>query len=292
MVGYLHKLEWELCTDLNEGPDLRSTVPVSMIAGILAQKYRSYNARRFWRVDRNGFPEWSRSKAGGTDNIFAQFLTNSCFYFLTVLCLFAPRRYFKIILEVDSLFLTGDEWRSHVQKLADDWSAFNLLSTVILAAAVSYLSVQDLGPVATIAVLISILGALGSVLAGLYCLAYYRTYTPEVDSTNITDADRYSGNLTDHGKNRPKYFAIILSLPEVFLVWSIVSFTVTTLAFNFGKANQPTPGGSFGILGVLIVVAVGFGLVIFALWYMWGQGSLMSRVRRTFSMKKTVETTV
>lgn len=38
MVGYLHKLEWELCTDLNEGPDLRSTVPVSMIAGILAQK--------------------------------------------------------------------------------------------------------------------------------------------------------------------------------------------------------------------------------------------------------------
>jgi hypothetical protein len=38
MVEYLRKLEWELFTDLNEGPKLRSTVPVSLISGILAQK--------------------------------------------------------------------------------------------------------------------------------------------------------------------------------------------------------------------------------------------------------------
>jgi hypothetical protein len=38
MVEYLHKLEWELFTDLNEGPNLRNAVPVSAIAGVLAQK--------------------------------------------------------------------------------------------------------------------------------------------------------------------------------------------------------------------------------------------------------------
>jgi len=113
-------------------------------------------------------------------------------------------------------------------------------------------------------------------MAGLYCLSYYRAYSPARDSAEV--ADRYSGNITRHGNIRLRYFAIILSLPEVFLLWSIVSFTVATLGFNFG-GEKLTVGESFAALAVLIVVGFGLSLVIIILWYVWGKGSVKSRIR-------------
>lgn len=161
------------------------------------------------------------------------------------------------------------------------------------------LSISSLGSIARVAALNSILLSLGSVMTGLYCLAYYRAYLPSVDSDDgtvfavrhvppimeiYTDhlliQDRYKGNITGHGQQRPKYFAVILSLPEVFLLWSIMSMIVAALAFNFGGGQWTF--GVFWVLGVFVVAGVGFGVVLTFQWYVWGKGSIQTRVRRIF----------
>jgi hypothetical protein len=136
-------------------------------------------------------------------------------------------------------------------------------------------------------------------MTGLYCLAYYRAYLPSADSDDGTALavrhvplivetytdhlliqDRYKGNITGHGQQRPKYFAVILSLPEVFLLWSIISMIVAALAFNFGGGQLTF--GVFWVLGVFIVVGMGFQVVLIFQWYVWGKGSIQTRVQRIF----------
>ena len=94
----------------------------------------------------------------------------------------------------------------------------------------------------------------------------------------INIQNRYAANIWNHGKNRPIYTAVILSVPEASLLWSITSFAVATLAFNLSEKKI-----SVGFVLVLIVfgiLALGLGLVLGSLWYMWGTGSIVTRVQR------------
>jgi hypothetical protein len=162
------------------------------------------------------------------------------------------------------------------------------------------LSILNPGAAVKVAALNSILLSLGSVMTGLYCLAYYRAYLPSADSDDgavfavrhvpptmetYTDhlliQDRYKGNITGHGQLRPKYFAVILSLPEVLLLWSIISMIVAALAFDFGGGRFTF--GVFWVLGVFAIVGIGFGVVSIFLWYVWGKGSIQTRVKRMFN---------
>jgi hypothetical protein len=69
--------------------------------------------------------------------------------------------------------------------------------------------------------------------------------------------------------------AFILSLPIVLLLWSVISFTVGIIAFNFRDAPR---GISFAVVAVLVVIFGLVLLVLFALWYIWGAGSIQVRV--------------
>jgi hypothetical protein len=162
---------------------------------------------------------------------------------------------------------------------------------------VSFLAIPNSGSVTAVAALVSTITALGSVLSGLYCLAYYAYEDPAGDIVEISVCpylffllgvglksiniqNRYAANILSHGKNRPVYTAVILSLPEASLLWSIISFAVAALAFNFSARKF-----SVGFILVLIVfgiVALGVGLVLGALWYVWGTGSIATRVWRFF----------
>lgn len=88
----------------------------------------SYSAKGFWKEDRNVFLESHPS----TSEITGGSLFHGSFIgILTIICLFAPKRYMRVLLDVDSSFLTGDGWRGHVQKLTDNWTAYNLLASFI-----------------------------------------------------------------------------------------------------------------------------------------------------------------
>lgn len=84
-----------------------------------------YNRNVFWKSSRKSFVGYPKYTA--IDNRVKRFFIGIFFSCLTIIFLFAPRRYLKSLLEVDTLFLNGDEWRGHVQRLADDWAAFNVL---------------------------------------------------------------------------------------------------------------------------------------------------------------------
>jgi hypothetical protein len=92
--------------------------------------------------------------------------------------------------------------------------------------------------------------------------------------------DRYVRNIFSHRANRPKYISIILSLPEAFLLWSMISFAVAALAFNL-QGGIFTVGVTF-VLSIFVIVAVAMVLVLEMMRYVWGRGSIVSRIYRKF----------
>ena len=48
-------------------------------------------------------------------------------FIMTTVCFGAPFRYLRYISELDTMFLRGDHWRLHIQRLVKEWTDANLL---------------------------------------------------------------------------------------------------------------------------------------------------------------------
>jgi hypothetical protein len=64
---------------------------------------------------------------------------------------------------------------------------------------------------------------------------------------------------------------MILSLPIVLLLWSMISFAVAILAFNFGgtKSSPVTSGSWEGVVSVWAVMLGLIAFVVFGVEFVW-----------------------
>ncbi|KAG6903378.1 hypothetical protein C0995_013131 [Termitomyces sp. Mi166 len=142
-------------------------------------------------------------------------------------------------------------WEKYIERLVREYSHFLLISTVLLGATVALLAINDINDAAKVGATISALASLGSITVGVFTIWRHQTNTRTADS---------HGYLGFHGH------AMLLSLPPVLLVWAILTFTVSILAY----AMKGIPGvdathsaSAWAIVGIFVVF---FGAVIMALY--------------------------
>jgi hypothetical protein len=256
---------------------------VILVAQILTKKYESYANHKFGTSNCVSFVETPNPQPKDLRHQIKRYLTDLFYVPSSIIFLGAPPRYRKLLLDMHTAFIRGDEWHDHIHKMLDGWSDSNLLATVMLPAGVSYLAVLDLSQVSTTAVLISILSALGSITSGLYCIGVYRSYDPVIETPrSAADMDHYRFNITAHGPYRIHAFAVILGLPDVFLMWSVIAFTVATIAYNFDGAKLSV-GAYTGVSVIFYAIALAVGAMVLSLWYAWGrEGTIFSKLARSW----------
>ncbi|KAJ7983098.1 hypothetical protein DFH06DRAFT_1466990 [Mycena polygramma] len=223
---------------------------LTLIANVLAEKYSQQGTLDFSK-ENDQRPKSSK-------------ILDVLFGILDFASLGAFLRYLSRLEEVRTPILTDDQWRDHILRLVKEWEEFNLISTVLLSASAGILALENLGSAARTAILISILSSFGSITTGLYCISMYQLRAPDardsVDRTNPLTVFRYNQFTLMH-----KGIALVLGLPMAFLVWSLVSFMVGILSFNF--IGTETSGHFANVAyGVVSVAAVVFFFIVLALY--------------------------
>ncbi|KAJ6454296.1 hypothetical protein C8R47DRAFT_1228721 [Mycena vitilis] len=246
----------------------RYQLRLTLIANVLAEKCK------LLLLDRNlyaqsSLPKDSQQSALDFSKETDQRLKSSKFLdvlfgILDFASLGAFLRYLSRLEEVRRPILTDNQWRDHILRLVKEWEGFNLISTVLLSASAGILALENLGSAARTAILISILSSFGSITTGLYCISMYQLRAPDsrdsAGRTNSLTVFRYNQFTLMH-----KGIALILGLPMAFLVWSLVSFMVGILSFNFlgTKTSGTFANVAYGIVSVAAVV---FSLILLALY--------------------------
>ncbi|KAJ6509911.1 hypothetical protein C8R47DRAFT_1095861 [Mycena vitilis] len=148
-------------------------------------------------------------------------------------------------------------WESYIERLVREYAHFLLISTVLLSATVGLLSVSDILQPAKSAAIVSALASLGSIIVGVVAIWRHQTSTRTADSfTYMFNAQH--NYLGFHGT------ALILSLPPVLLVWAVVTFTASILAYAMQDATDATDSLSAWILFSVFLV---FIVLVFAALY-------------------------
>ena len=159
-------------------------------------------------------------------------------------------------------------------------------------AAVAFLAIPgpELRVVSRSAILISILSALGSLVAGLFCASKYQSHTSEDEAFRSPTSDyavrplpalpitysllilpvqeNYRKNLLGHQFQRRMYYAIVLSLPAVLLLWSMISFTVAIVAFNF-SGSRIISHASQAVVSLWAVILIMSAFVVLGVEFAW-----------------------
>ncbi|KIJ06488.1 hypothetical protein PAXINDRAFT_91904, partial [Paxillus involutus ATCC 200175] len=134
----------------------------------------------------------------------------------SLLLLCAPDKHLKVLQEiyVDRL-INASRWAGFINNLKDEWTAFSVYSTVMLAVDISFLAVPNVISVAvSTAIYASTLSALGSLISSVLLLGQIRGL--EIDSVKEGAAYMSSKTYSFFGA---EILAIMLSLPYAFLVW-------------------------------------------------------------------------
>ncbi|KAJ7661485.1 hypothetical protein DFH06DRAFT_1192384, partial [Mycena polygramma] len=155
-------------------------------------------------------------------------------------------RYLNRLEEISAPSLTDDQWRNCFLRLVKEWEVELLVTAILL----------------------SILFSFGSVTTGLYCISMYQLRAPDhghsIDRTNTLDHPLM-----------PKRIALILGLPMAFLVWSLGSFMVGILSYNFvGTDGSPghIPNVAYAVVSVAAVVFFLVALAFYSLSRLWASG--------------------
>ncbi|KAE9391512.1 hypothetical protein BT96DRAFT_304191 [Gymnopus androsaceus JB14] len=151
------------------------------------------------------------------------------FRFLSAVCFHTPHQHLKQIkyMFTDNL-LNHPRCEQFIQKLVSEWTDLTLYSTVVLNANIAFLSVQTpLDSPIRIAIYVSTTASLGSITTGLLLL---RTISKNVkDTLPLVQGDTGCMHL-----------AILHSLPYVFLLWSLISFTLAFCLVGFLNTSNWT----------------------------------------------------
>ncbi|KAJ6454292.1 hypothetical protein C8R47DRAFT_1228716 [Mycena vitilis] len=229
---------------------------LTLIANVLAEKYSQQGTLDFSK-ENDQRPKSSK-------------ILDVLFGILDFASLGAFLRYLSRLEEVRTPILTDDQWRDHILRLVQEWEEFNLISTVLLSASAGILALENLGSAARTAILISILSSFGSITTGLYCISMYQLRAPDsrdsADRTNSLTVFRYNQFTLRH-----KGIALILGLPMAFLVWSLLSFMVGILSFNFigTETSGRFANVAYGVVSVAAVIFFFIMLALYSLSKLW-----------------------
>lgn len=160
-------------------------------------------------------------------------------------------------------------WEAYIERLVREYSDFLLISTVLLSATVSFLSVSDLDSVSKAVTIVSAFASLGSIIVGTFSIWRHQT------NTHRTAAFSYMHNA-QHSPLGFEGHAMLLSLAPVLLVWAIVSFSAAILAYalqHFDNNNlagiENAPAWIILAVFLLILAFVSMGLYTFSIIWKW-----------------------
>jgi len=158
-------------------------------------------------------------------------------------------------------------WENYIDRLVREYAHFLLISTVLLSATVGLLSVSDILQPSKTAAIVSALASLGSVIVAVVGIWRHQASTSTGDSfTYMYNAQH--NYLGYHGH------AMLLSLPPVLLVWGVVTFTGSILAYAMQDVH-----GTITVWLVFSVFLVFLILVMAALYTFSGLWSFQRRTR-------------
>ncbi|KAG8877046.1 hypothetical protein FRB97_003760 [Tulasnella sp. 331] len=134
-----------------------------------------------------------------------------------------------------------------LKDLVAEWNLMILLSTLILSASVAFLSVENLGATTEATILISLVFSLASITVDVaFVWRYQRQLTNNFDMQAVMDEFIFKADLD--------ILAMFLSLPVAFLLWSVILFAISVLAYAWNRL--PKTYGAIGVTGALGLVTI------------------------------------
>jgi len=156
-------------------------------------------------------------------------------------------------------------WEKYIERLVREYSHFLLISTVLLSATVGLLAIPEIGEPARVCATVSALASLGSIIVGVFSIWRHQTNTRTADSfTYMHNAQRNYLGLHGH--------AMLLSLPAVLLVWAIITFMVSMVAYavqGFTGVDTLHSSSAWVILGIFIILLAAVIAALYTFSIIW-----------------------
>ncbi|TFK94669.1 hypothetical protein K466DRAFT_246215 [Polyporus arcularius HHB13444] len=165
-------------------------------------------------------------------------------------------------------------WESYTQGLVREYSDFILIATVLLSSTVGMLTINDVDDIARTAAMLAAFASLGSITVGVFFVWRHQRNTHMPSSFSyLHNARNNPFGLSGH--------AILLSLPPVLLVWSIIAFTASVLAYALQDILRwPTLVPQWIVLTSFVIVLVGVMIGVYTFSTIWNWQSRETWWRR------------
>ncbi|KAF9236546.1 hypothetical protein BU15DRAFT_49881, partial [Melanogaster broomeanus] len=137
---------------------------------------------------------------------------------INLLLLYAPGKHLVALqgIYVDRL-INASRWAGFINNLKDEWNAFSVYSTVMIAVDISFLAVPNgITKAVSTAIYASTVSALGALAASVFLLGRIRGL--QFDSVKA-GVCILCGIFNTHSLFGTELLAIKLSLPYAFLLW-------------------------------------------------------------------------
>ncbi|RPD67027.1 hypothetical protein L226DRAFT_452746 [Lentinus tigrinus ALCF2SS1-7] len=258
-----------------------TTLPsvTSLVAWVLKDVYSFRTGQRYGQVTWTELrsyrkslynpPEFSPKESLAT-RLFLSILINGPFFGI-------PQTYLAHIKK-------ASEFRGHLAGLRQNWesiskpgalhySDFILIATVLLSATIGILTINDVEDIARTAAMLAAFASLGSITVGVFFVWRHQRNTHMPSSFSyLHNARNNPFGLSGH--------AILLSLPPVLLVWSIIAFTTSVLAYALQDvARSPAAGSQWVVLGIFVVILMGVMIGVYTFSTIWSWQSRQPRWR-------------
>ncbi|KAJ8595291.1 hypothetical protein M405DRAFT_929576 [Rhizopogon salebrosus TDB-379] len=154
-------------------------------------------------------------------------------------------------------------WDSYIKHLVQEYSNFLLIATVLLSATVSFLAVPNIEQGGLFACVIATLCSLGSIIVGVFCIWSHQNNTTTSASFSYMHNVEHSLGLQVH--------ATLLSLPPVLLVWAIVAFTASIIAYSLqglGNSSQD-PATAWAVVGIFVLILFAVSTLLYSFSVIW-----------------------
>ncbi|KAJ7699949.1 hypothetical protein B0H17DRAFT_925996, partial [Mycena rosella] len=175
-------------------------------------------------------------------------------------------------------------WEHYIERLVREYVHFLLIFafiSTIYRATVGFLSVSDILQPSRTAAIVSALASLASIIVGVVAIWRHQASTRTADSfTYMYNAQHNYMGLHGH--------AMLLSLPPVLLVWAVVTFTGSMLAYAMqnagGNANSTDGLSAWMIFSLFLVLLI---IVFAALYTFSGLWSFQRRSRISWMRQRS-----
>ncbi|KIK65392.1 hypothetical protein GYMLUDRAFT_38845 [Collybiopsis luxurians FD-317 M1] len=244
-----------------------SAAKVAFLSWLLREICSFRNAETYGELPRKELSEMQKNKfhqpKAAVSTHPAAFLRPIIHLIMNFIFFGIPHSYMRLVKQSFEYRgrLTGmqSRWEEYIERLVREYSHFLLISTVLLSATVGLLAVPDISPLAQVAALVSALSSLGSIIVGVFAIWRHQAKFRTIDSfTYLRNAQH--NLLGYHGH------AMLLSLPPVLLVWAIITFTISTVAYALGSLGRRDTADDISMAVFLVIFVCILGTVLAALY--------------------------